>query len=119
EQLGEISDLPGPAAGQMGPASVVQNGIAVQVKKLNLTQIATLANQFQNMGGGTKLMGLDVIQSPGQTHYYDMIAKVVNFGLPAIADSEGAPATEAKGKGRPNRPARNARPSRPADTEPE
>jgi hypothetical protein len=32
-------------------------------------------------------MGVDIVQSAGQTHYYDVILKVVNFGLPQLADS--------------------------------
>jgi hypothetical protein len=86
EQIGEMQTIPNPPVKGI-PASVEQNGVAVQVKKLNLTQIIALGNQVQNIGPGTKLMGMDIVQSAGQTHYYDVILKVVNFGLPQIADS--------------------------------
>lgn len=86
EQIGDIAEMPHPAVKGMVPASVEQTGFAVQIKKLNLNQIISLSTQFQNMGAGTKVMGLDVVQSAGQSHYYDLIVKVVNFGLPQIAD---------------------------------
>ncbi len=102
EQIGEMQAMPHPPVKGI-PATVIQNGLAVQIKKVNLTQIIALGNQLQNMGSGTKLMGLDIVQSAGQTHYYDIIVKVVNFGLPQIADS--GPDTEpAKGGKKPSRP---------------
>jgi hypothetical protein len=104
EQIGEMADIP-PGVLKDIPAAVVQNGVAVQVKKINVKQMVALSTQFQNMGAGTKLIGLDIVQSAGQTHYYDMIVKVMNFGLPQVADS-GPEEPAAKGK-RPNRPAKN------------
>lgn len=104
EQIGEMQDMPSPAVKDLVPATVVQNGIVVQIKKLNLTQIISLNTQFQNMGAGTKLMGIDIVQSAGQTHYYDIIARVVNFGLPQVADS--GPEEPEAGRGRSKKPAR-------------
>jgi len=103
EQIGEMNDLPSPAVPDLVPATVVQSGLAVQMKKLNLNQIVQLSTQFQNMGSGTKVMGIDIVQSTGQTHYYDVIVKVVNFGLPAIADS-GPDVPEDTSRRRPARP---------------
>jgi len=104
EQIGEMSDI---RAGSIKdiPAGVVQTGLALQIKKINVKQMVALSTQFQNMGMGTKLMGLDIVQSLGQTHYYDMIVKIVNFGLPAIADS--GPADDPKPGKRPIRPSNN------------
>lgn len=110
DQIGDIQELPQPVVKDLVPATVTQTGLAVQIKRLNLKQIITLANQFQNMGSGTKLMGVSVVQSQGQTHYYDMIAKVVNFGLPEIADA-GPEEDSGAGKKRPR-----AKPSRDEDT---
>lgn len=107
EQIGEMQTVPNPPVKGI-PASVEQNGVAVQVKKLNLTQIIALGNQVQNIGPGTKLMGMDIVQSAGQTHYYDVIFKVVNFGLSQIADS-----------GPEEEPQRPHRPSRPSDSDEE
>jgi hypothetical protein len=96
EQIGDIQPIPGAPAGDLAPKAVVQNGIAAQIKKVNVTQIIEIANAFQNLGLGTKLMGLDIVQSTGQTHYYDMIVRLVNFGLPPV----GVETEPEKGSGR-------------------
>lgn len=103
DQVGEFQDIPQPPVKDIIPAGVVQNGLAFQLKQLNLTQIVKVANDLQNMGNGVKLMGIDVVQSSGQTHYYDMIVKLVHFGLPAMDD--GPAETPARpGARRPSRP---------------
>lgn len=100
DQIGEIAAVPQGAVKDV-PSTVIQTGVAVQIKRLNLKQMVGLTTQFQNMGAGTKLIGLDIVQSAGQTHYYDMIVKIVNFGLPQIADAgPEEPATKGKGKGK-------------------
>ena len=104
DQIGDIQDIPQPAVPTGIPASVQQNGIAFQLKKLNVKQIVSVTNAVQNMGNGTKLMGIDIVQSANQSHYYDVILKVVHFGLPRIADSTGPDA--AKGGKRAIRPSR-------------
>ena len=88
EQRGEITAAPDKPAKGLAPDVVVQTGLIVQLKKLNLDQVINLSHRFQAMGSGTKLMGLDVVQSAGQTHYYDMIAHIVNFGLPEVQIEE-------------------------------
>jgi hypothetical protein len=114
DQIGDFQDIPQPAvSGGMIPAAVIQNGVAFQLKKLNVNQIVSVTNAVQNMGNGVKLMGMDIVQSVNQTHYYDVILKVVHFGLPAIASGdEGGAAGKGGGKGRP-------RPSRPSNKDDE
>lgn len=90
EQRGEITVAPDKPARGLAPDVVIQTGLIVQLKKLNLDQVVNLSHRFQAMGSGTKLMGLDVVQTAGQTHYYDMIAHIVNFGLPEIHIDEPA-----------------------------
>lgn len=93
EQMGEIAPLPGtPASKDLVPAAVVQTGIAAQIKQLTLNQIVDISNTFQNQGPGTKLIGFDIVQTGGQSHYYDLILRVVNFGLPVVADITAPPA---------------------------
>jgi hypothetical protein len=101
DQIGEIANLPDKPSKDLAPAVVVQTGLAVQLKRLNLDQIMAISHAFQTMGPGTKLMGLDVNQSAGQTHYYDMIARVVNFALPEVKieeTPEGAKSKKGAGK---------------------
>lgn len=106
DQIGDMQDIPAPAVRDGIPASVQQNGIAFQLKKLNVKQIVSVTTAVQNMGNGTKLMGIDIVQSANQSHYYDVILKIVHFGLPKIADSDGADAP--KGGKKPLRPSRPA-----------
>lgn len=96
DQIGEMASLPDKPSKDLAPAVVIQTGLAVQIKKLNVDQITALSHAFQTMGPGTKLMGLDIVQSAGQTHYYDIIARIVNFALPEMKIEE-APATGKKG----------------------
>jgi hypothetical protein len=84
EQLGEMQPLPNRPAKDLAPAVVDQAGLAVQLKKLNVEQIVAISQQLQGLGQGIKLIGLDVNQTAGQTHYYDMVARVVSFGLPPV-----------------------------------
>lgn len=101
EQIGDIQAVPGTPAPNLAPPTVVQNGLVVQLKKVNVAQIVELSNAFQNMGPGIKLIGLDIVQTSGQTHYYDMIAKIVHFGLEVLAPE---PVNETgRGKRRPKK----------------
>jgi hypothetical protein len=88
EQIGEIADLPERPAKDLAPPAVIQTGLAVQVKKLNVEQIVGISHALQNLGSGIKLVGLELVQSAGQDHYYDIVAHVVNFGLQPMSFTE-------------------------------
>lgn len=98
DQIGEIQALPDSPAKDLAPKAVVQTGVAVQVKKLNLEQIVAIGHTLQNLGPGIKLMGLEILQSAGQTHYYDMVARVVAFALPQM-NFDNEPETKAGKRG--------------------
>lgn len=101
EQVGDMQAVPGTPAPNLAPATITQNGIVVQLKKVNVAQIVELSNAFQNMGPGIKLIGLDIVQTAGQTHYYDMIAKIVHFGLENKSDEPDD--NKGRGKRRPKK----------------
>lgn len=84
EQIGEIANLPDKPVQGFVPDAVIQTGLAVQAKKLNVNQLVAVNLSLQNLGPGIKLMGVDIVQSTGQSHYYDMVARVVAFGLPQM-----------------------------------
>lgn len=88
DQRGEMQDIPEDLLKRGLPPGVVPTGLAVQIKKLNLTQVLEIGNMIQGMSPGTKLLGLDIVQSAGQTHYYDIMARVVSYGIPSFEDSE-------------------------------
>ena len=120
EQTGEVMEIPGKPAPNLAPPVVEQSGIAAHLKQLNLTQIVDLANALANLGPGTKLIGLDVVQTAGQTHYYDINVKLVNFGLPTIAGDvdQAPPARRGGAGGRPGgAPPKRAAPADEGDEE--
>jgi hypothetical protein len=105
EQVGDIQGIPGTPAKNLAPPIVMQNGLVVQLKKLNVAQIVEMATAFQNLAPGVKLIGLDVIQTAGQTHYYDMIAKIVHFGLESVTiETGGAEGGKLGNKRKPSHP---------------
>jgi len=81
EQFGDMIQIPESELRGLAPGGVVVTGIAVTLKKLNVTQVIEIGNMVQNLNTpGNKMLGVDVLQSAGQTHYYDMIMRLVNFG---------------------------------------
>jgi hypothetical protein len=106
DQIGEMNAIPDGELKGLAPAGVLTAGLAVQIKKLNLQQVIELGNLVQNMAPGTKLLGLDVVQSAGTSHYYDMILRVINFGLPAFDTG-----TDESGSGGSKRPPPRKKPS--------
>jgi hypothetical protein len=106
DQIGDMQAMPDKPAKDLAPTVVIQTGLAVQLKKLNVDQIMTLSHQFHTMGPGIKLMGIDIVQSAGQSHYYDMIVRIVNFALPPMTAMEDAGEGGKKGKGSAKKPAR-------------
>jgi hypothetical protein len=91
DQIGDIQSAPAETAKNSIPKVVQQSAYAIAVKRLNLDQVVRIGHALQSMGAGTKMMGLEVTQSAGQTHYYDAIYKVVQFSLPEISLEVGGP----------------------------
>jgi hypothetical protein len=108
DQVGDMQALPDHPAKDLAPPAVLQSGLAVQLKKLNLDQVMSLSHQFQQMDPGIKLMGLDIVQTAGQTHYYDMIVRLVDFALPPMGSFEEGPSNGKKGKFNGKRPSRKS-----------
>ncbi len=107
EQIGEIRESPESPAKNLAPAVVQQTSLVVQIKKINVNQIVQLGAALQNLGAGTKMIGLNVVQTTGQTYYYDMIATLVHFGLPSLGGESGSDKAFGTGskKLQPQRPA--------------
>lgn len=91
DQIGDFQPMPTGGPNAIIPSTITQTGMAVQIKKVNVAQLVDLANGVGNMGSGNKLIGMDVTQSAGQTHYYDVILKVMNYGLPSATDESSSP----------------------------
>ncbi len=101
DQVGPIASMPGEVYKEFAPPGVSHTAMTVQLKKLNVDQILEIGNMLQNMAPGVKLIGIEVVQSEGQTHYYDMIAAVMSFGMatPDVGeDSDATPSGRGAGK---------------------
>lgn len=99
EQTAPIENVPPDVNKTWAPPGVLHAAVAVPLKKLNLKQVIEIGNFLQNnLGPGTKLMGIDVVQSAGQTHYYDMILQLVSFGIPSLGGGDDGGAPPAKGR---------------------
>jgi hypothetical protein len=104
DQVGDMQAMPDRPAKDLAPPVVLQSGLAVQLKKLNLDQVVALSHEFQQLGPGTKLMGIDIVQTAGQSHYYDMIVRIVNFALPPMGSFEEGPDNGKKARNGGKRP---------------
>ncbi len=104
DQTAPLADIPQDVYKSYAPGGVLHTAVDIPLKKLNLMQVIEIGNFLQNgLGPGIKLMGVEVVQSAGQTHYYDMNLQVVSFGIPSLAggdEGDAAPAGGARGKGK-------------------
>lgn len=107
EQTLPVENLPPDAFKGNAPKGVLHTGVKVPLAKLNVTQVIEVTNYLQNgLGAGIKLMGIEVSQSAGQTHYYDMVLQIVSFGIPALdAGVDDAPPAKGGRGGAAKKPA--------------
>lgn len=82
EQMGTIQPLDNRPAAILAPPVIKQEGISVQLKKLNLNQVVEIGYRLQELTRGTKLTGIDISANATDDHYYDVVYKIVNFSLP-------------------------------------
>jgi hypothetical protein len=118
EQVGAVEDLnPENLGVALAPKSIIQQGVSVALKKLNLKQVVEIGYRLQGKNASVKLVGLDVRASAPDPHYFDVIYQMVIYSLPFTpADAEAADDTDTKaspkgGSKAPNKPSGgNARP---------
>ena len=74
---------PGKKRGGKGKSGgVQQKGVLISLKSLNIEQIKNIAFQLQSIHNAVKLIGLDMKNSMGYTHYYDVMFTIVGFYPP-------------------------------------
>ncbi len=92
DQIASIEPLgPNPAGGLVVPV-IQQNGIAVNLKNLNLTQIMEIGQRLQSIDPGSKMTGLEIIASTEKANYFNVVFRIVNFSLSV----ESEPAEDAR-----------------------
>jgi hypothetical protein len=90
EQIKSVEefDNSGPQASAIIPKSVIQKGIKVSLSKLNLRQVIALGSQLQTLERGVKMVGMDVMATSEDPHFFDVTYKLVTFTLPVEATPE-------------------------------
>lgn len=107
EQMGGVQPLSGNLAGGLASPAITQNGVAVTLKTLNLSQVMEAGQRLQSLGEGTKLLGMDMKASSTKDGYFDVIFKIVNFSLNLPSETEEAAGPG--GRRSPPRPPRGGR----------
>jgi hypothetical protein len=80
------------------PDAVKQAGVSLLLKKLNLRQVVEISHRLQTLSPGVKLMGLDVRENLGASHYFDAVFKLASFSVPEPVMSGNDKGEKAKGK---------------------
>jgi hypothetical protein len=105
EQIGSVSIGGAIEVGELlAPTSIIQNGLFVELKKLNLRQVVEVGHRLQSLQGTLKLAGLDMKTSSDNDHYFDVTYRLINFSLGGSAPSNTKSAINDKSMGPPNRP---------------
>lgn len=112
EQLTPVRPLSERPAAALAPTVIHQEGVAVQLKKLNLHQVLDIGRRMATLSRGVKITGLEVVANAEDNHYFDVIFKLVSFSLPqATIESEpnkpGQGLEKRPGKGMPPSPGAN------------
>ena len=98
EQKAGIVDLDaGSLGGSLAPATLKQEGVGVNLKKLNLSQVVEIGFTLQNLNPSVKMIGLEVVPSQPDPHYFDVTYKLAIYSLPESALQE-APVKSAGGQ---------------------
>lgn len=102
EQIGDISSIDNTAlGGRYAPKEIEQEGIGVNLKKLNIKQVIEIGHSLQTaLGQGVRLVGMDVRAASPDPHYFDVVFKLARFSLPMSPASTPAPGANRRG-GRP------------------
>lgn len=100
-QLGSIEILSdGDPNSKLAPANVTQQGVKVELKKLNLRQILDLGYRLQNLDGSVKMTGLEIKAAADDPHYFNTIFKLISYSLPETVEKSEK---EDSGRSRRNR----------------
>lgn len=68
------------------PKSLAQKGVAVNLSRLNVDQIARIGGRLQGLRPTIKMTGLRVQATAQDPHYFDVTYRLVAFGVPSAAE---------------------------------
>lgn len=87
EQRGSIDDLP-PKASQLASPPIIQTGVSVALKKLNLSEIINIGHQLQTIDQSIVLTGLEINATQERDNYFNVVYQLVSFALPPIEEAQ-------------------------------
>jgi hypothetical protein len=85
EQIVGVVDLDGQSAARglvTGTSDAQVNGLGVSLKKLNLKQVVDIGFEMQKISSNVKLAGIEITAGADDPHYFDVMYKLVAFGMP-------------------------------------
>lgn len=80
EQMAGISPINAAQAGSLAPSGLQQEGVQVQLKKLNLKQMVDIGAMLQTTHPSIKMTGLSVQANPEDERYMDVVYRLVSYG---------------------------------------
>ncbi|MCC7405615.1 MAG: hypothetical protein IT288_14545 [Bdellovibrionales bacterium] len=98
-QIGSTLPLPqGDPQSGLAPSSVLQQGVRVELKQLNLRQIIDVGYELQNLDPSVKMTGLEIQATAEDPHYFTVAFKLISFSLPEPEENPEAKEPPARGK---------------------
>ncbi len=89
EQMGEVLDLDLTSMGTpLAPKSIVQNGVGINLKKLNLKQVVDIGFELQKLNPSVKIAGMEVTAGSPDPHYFDVLYKLIVFSMPQSSNND-------------------------------
>jgi len=70
------------AESSLAPKGILQNGIQLTLKKINIKQFVDISHKLQTIENGSKLISIDMRANPEDAHYFDATYHVIAFSLP-------------------------------------
>jgi hypothetical protein len=89
-QKGAYVPVNKPLAGKLVPGAIQQEGLSIELKKLNLTQIVQLSQKLSVMHPNTKLAGVDIQADKEDPHYFQVKFTMSSLSLPMKDDKTPA-----------------------------
>lgn len=82
----------------LAPPNVLQQGLRVKLKKLNLRQVLDLGHQLQNLDESLKMTGVEIKASSDDAHYFDTIFTLISYSLPESVEKSEKEGSRPRGK---------------------
>lgn len=85
EQKGAMTPLTD-GAGNLIQPPLLQSGVSIELKHLNLKQVLDISHRLQGLNPGLLITGIEMKESDVHPKYFNMTLQLVSIGLPAIEE---------------------------------